>query len=420
MIQEAACVFLVTTLTIFAYIKLRYPFWNLQPVYHKYDLWNLFCSEPYSPYKYRPVKTKFCDEQHIKTMSYVDCSREQKQQLVDLLQCFYIPTDRILHTILKKDLDVYLNGANEPAYISFYIEDEYLPIGNLSEETIRLITKPIGCITSRPFQLLIRPTLREPIYTKLSVYFIDYLCVDRDHETKSLEINRKLLQTHEYNQRTKNPSIAISIIKSETNLFDGVVPLFRYNVATFALRDMNVQPMPPHFQVVRIYKENMDVLTDFLHMQANLMNVFPFDLCVLPELGTIVAAIRKQLLYAFCIQRENIVYSIYFIKNARLRYEDVDGNTLHCIGSVMNYQMSPEDIGKLFFLGLLHSLKDILREKPSFKMILFDDMGHNRTLLRFWRERNTELILNNAAYYAFNWVVPHSSFSAERCFVLQI
>jgi len=314
-----------------------------------------------------------------------------------------------LNTIQRKDLDTYFGGANETPYVSFYVEDELL-------DPMTKVKKSVACITSRFIQVLVRPTFQEPKYKEMPVYFIDYVCVDRDHENRRLDICRKLLQTHEYYQRVHNPSIQISFIKSESSLFEGVVPLFTYTTSTFSLRNLFFQPLPPHFQMVRVYKENMDVLIDFLHMQKNLSNTtFPFDLFLLSDIGSMVAAIQKQLLYVCCIQRNNIVYGIYFIKNARLRYEDVDGNTLHCIGSVMNYVISKEDYGRLFYLGLLHSLRLILREKPSFKIILFDELGHNQILLRFWRERHTELNKHTVAYYSFNWVVPRSPFSAERC-----
>uniref|UniRef100_A0A6C0I5J6 Glycylpeptide N-tetradecanoyltransferase n=1 Tax=viral metagenome TaxID=1070528 RepID=A0A6C0I5J6_9ZZZZ len=401
-----------------AMIKLRYPFWNRQPVYHSYDLWNKLYSQPYSPYQNGPVKTKYYDNLNVLTLSYSDMTNKQKKDLTNLLQCYYIPSDSILNTIQRKDLGVYFGGVNEPAYISFYTQDELAnKDGNFS--TTKL---PVACITSRFAQLLVRPTMTEEKYTCLPIYFIDHVCVDRDHENQRVDISRKLLQTHEYNQRINNVSIYISLIKSETNLFDGVVPLFTYTMSTFALRPQTVQALPPHFQIVRIYKENMDVLTDFLHMQKNLTtgSTFPFDLFLVSDLDTIIAAIQAQLLYACCIQRSNIVYGIYFIKNARLRYEEADGNTLHCIGSVMNYVISKEDYGKLFYLGFLHSLGLILREKPSFNTILFDELGHNELLLQFWRERHTELEKCQTAYYSYNWIVPKSPFLTDRCAVILI
>ena len=62
-----------------------------------------------------------------------------------------------------------------------------------------------------------KSTLHEFHYEKLSIYFIDYLCIHRQEKQK--ELNRKLLQTHEYNQRLFNPNIKVSLIKKEMDFF---------------------------------------------------------------------------------------------------------------------------------------------------------------------------------------------------------
>ena len=56
---------------IFAYIKLRYPFWNLQPVYHTYDFWRMIYREPFFIYK-KAISTKFVDLNSINTVIYED------------------------------------------------------------------------------------------------------------------------------------------------------------------------------------------------------------------------------------------------------------------------------------------------------------------------------------------------------------
>ena len=73
------------TLVLLAYIKIKYPFWNIQPVFHSYDYWRFFYSIPYIVYKYRPVKTKYCDFQQIETTNYSDCSLTIKNKLINLI-----------------------------------------------------------------------------------------------------------------------------------------------------------------------------------------------------------------------------------------------------------------------------------------------------------------------------------------------
>ena len=199
-------------LVLFAYIKIRYPFWNNQPVFHSYDYWRFFYNIPYVVYKYRPVKTKYCDFHQIETVPYIECSHFVKQNVINLLQCYYIPSEKILHTITENEIDSILTGTNEPCYVSTFNEKI---IQTNEEQGASILVNPesIGCITSRPYKMFYRPTLTEQVYASDLLYFIDYLCVKRERDAKKL--NRVLLQTHEYNQRTKNPDILISLIKKE-------------------------------------------------------------------------------------------------------------------------------------------------------------------------------------------------------------
>jgi len=397
-----------TALVLFAYIKLKYPFWNIQPVFHVYDYWRYFYTLPFIVFPYRPIKTKFCDFRQVLTLSYLEASSEQRKQFTDLLQCYFYDTDRIFNTMLKEDIHAYFGGANDPPFLSFYVPDYGNP------------HKPMACISSRSMSFYYRPGPTEEVYTKQPVYIIDYLCVSRDLVNKKREISRKLLQTHEYNQRIRNPSITVSLIKAEVELFDGVVPLFQYVTCTYQLRSTtHIPPLPTHFQVVEIYKENLDILSEFLYTQSHLdfrKEPCEHDIFVVPDMGVLISLIRRRLLYIYCIQREGTIYGMYFIKNAKIRYEDIDGNTLHLVGSILDYRH--QDRGELHYVGLLHSLRQIIHKKPSFKMFLIDELGHNKMLTNYWRNAHTPLFKNDAAIYLYNMIYPRSPIPAERCFFL--
>lgn len=357
------------------------------------------------------MKTKYCDFIKVKTKSYFDVTDEEKDEMTNLLQCYYISTDRIFHTIVKKDIDSYFEGSTEPPMVSFYKDSI------ISDKLDTYIFPTQGIITSRSIRFFHRPTLSEPIYTEIPIYYIDSLCIHRCE--KKTEISRKLLQTHEYNQRIKNPNITISLIKAEVELFDGMIPLFQYHVYTYHLRNIFFPALPPKFQLVQIYKNNLDILTDLLYKQSHsdfTKEKCQFDICFIPDMGLLISLIRRRLLYVYCVQREGNIFGIYFIKNAKLRYEDVDGNTLQLIASIMTYEGS--DMGQLFYLGFLHSLQQIIKKRPSFKMLLIDDIGHNQVLNSRWREKHSPIFNNNAAYYLFNMIFPCSPIESSRCLVL--
>lgn len=434
MIQIFIAVTFFTFLVIFAYIKLKYPFWNNQPMFHIYDYWRYFYRFPFVVYPSRPMKTKFCDFQRIKTVPYLEAKDEEKNEFTNLLQCYYISTERIFHTVVRKDIDAYFSGSKEPPFISLYKEpgeprfppdpppllpsvtsNPHLLIGGGSGGNLG---SP-GCIASRSVQFFFRPTLSEQVYTQTPIYYIDSLCVHRGIEKRKTEISRKLLQTHEYNQRVQNPNITVSVIKAEIQLFDGMVPLFQYDVYTYNLRNLFFEPLPRFFQLTQLYKENLEILTEFLYTQTHpdfSKEKCDFDICLIPDVGTLISLIKRRLLYVYTVHRNGNIYGIYFIKNAKLRYEDVDGNTLQLIGSIMTYEGN--DGGALFYSGFLHTLQHIIKKKPSYKMLLIDDIGHNQIITSYWRKKNTPIFKNDAAYYLFNMIFPCSPILSSRCLVL--
>jgi hypothetical protein len=307
-----------------------------------------------------------------------------------------------------------MSGHNEPTYVSFFNEKHYNKLetsGNNIE--IVLSETPIGCITSRPTKVFFRPTLTEEFYTESIVYYIDFLCVNRAKDVKS--ISRKLLQTHEYNQRKKNPNIKVSIIKKEIELFAGVVPCVKFNTQTFYLRNINFGSLPPHFQVVRVLKENIEMLSDFIYIQThtNLKETGFFDFFVIPDVGSLSGLIKSNLLYVYVLKSGEQVYGIYFIKDIKTQFEDIDGDTLEVIASVSNSNNS-----ELFYLGFLHSLQLIIKDRKSYKMILIDGIGHNLQLLDYWREKHSPIFDNPTAYYLFNYVYPRTPLDPNRCFFL--
>jgi hypothetical protein len=420
MIQYILLSSTIVFLSIFAYIKIKYPFWNNQPVYHTYDIWRTYYRCPFIIHTAKPVKTKFCDFSNIKTVEYLEISDFEKSSLIDLLQCYYIPTEEIIHNIKKEDIDAYLTGQLHSSYVSLYIDLEYQILRNgLEPEDIKPIPKPVGCITSRSLVFLYIDPDKPNIYEELPIYYIEFLAVNREKEAAC--ISRKLLQTHEYHQRLHNIKINVSIIKKEIELFNGVIPLIQYPTYLFSLRNIHFPPIPMHHEVLQITTENIDVLLDFLHIQKNIdtfFNPFAFDILIFPDIGNIIALIKQRLLFVFCLRQGENIYAMYFIKDAKtqyekLNYEDIENNTLQACASISNCESN-----ELFFLGYLHALRQIIEKNKKFRMILMEIIGHNCFLYKYWREKHTPIFKNDTAYYLFNMIYPSSPNRPEKTFIL--
>lgn len=186
-------------LFLFAYIKIRYPFWNMQPVFHSYDYWRYFARTPFQIQYGKSLKTKYTTPKTVKTYSFLDISEKQLAQFVDLLQCHYISSEHILTMVDKQTIQTYLTGQGQSSYVSFFQEDSYTAINCQDPSSISILdilATPtlIGCISSRPVRLFIWDQ-SNVIHDKMAYYW-DHLCVHREFQTKNL--GRNLIQTLEY------------------------------------------------------------------------------------------------------------------------------------------------------------------------------------------------------------------------------
>ena len=400
------------TLVFLAYIKIKYPFWNNQPVFHSYDYWRFFYSIPYVVYKYRPIKTKYCDFQQIETTNYGDCSLAIKNKLVNLLQCYYIPSELILHTVSVNEIDTIFTGINEASYISLFY-DKIIQNKGEQAPNILINPEPSGCVTSRACKMFYRPTLSEPIYTSDLIYFIDYLCIDRERDRT--KISRLLLQTHEYNQRINNPTVLISLLKKEIDLFEGIIPLVKYNTLTYHIPAIQTHKLPPEFRIVPIGSSNINILTDYLynltHISYNNTESL-FDMCILHDTSYYLSQIKAGIVHIYCLQHREHVYGIYFFKNTYNEYENIEGNMLMFSASIKNTNNTD-----VFYVGFLNSMKHLLKGNKKYKMLMIENIGHNETVLQYWDLYNKQIFNTNTAYYLYNFIYPSSPLLSNRTFI---
>ena len=426
-------VFLIILLLMTAaYIKIRHPFWNIQPVFHTYDYWRYLYTTPFIIRRdIIPMKHKFCDKVQVHTFPYLETTAIQRTQCIDLLRCYYIGSDRVLYTITEPILTGFMTGHSEPTYISFYKEKQYVIEPSNDSSDLESVTRvkdssdlesvivPVGCIASRPLKLCFLENTVIMNYKQIPAYYLDFICSHRDYKKKN--ISRNLIQTHEYNQRIANPNIHVSIFKKETDLCEGIVPLTKYRTYLFYLQNLKMRKLPAHTHVNRVLSKNINALVDFLNGLTvdgrNASNPALFQFCGFSDIGMLTNLINQNQLYVYCLKMGGTICAYYFLKNANTQYEDLSGvndcDTLQFAASFSNTQS--DDV---FYLGFLHVLKDILKTKKTFKMLLFEDISHNSKILVKWLYQNKIIMENDSAYYLYNMVVPRAPLSQSSCFFL--
>jgi len=379
---------------IFVYIKIRYPFWNTQPVLHTYNMFRrIFTRSSHVIQKY-PYKTRWHDTNRaIQTLDVTRMTDDDKRAVAEFLQTHYLTTDRLLFTITAPMIGLYLEGPNAPSFVSIHRELD----GHIT-----------GITTSR---LLHIHAARTTLDSSLSVYYSDLFCVHRESEPKR-HIAETLFQTHEYNVRIHQPSIPVSLFKKEGDLCDGVVPLLEYTTSSFYLRNLALRPLPPHFQMARVAKQNGDLLHDFYHMFSTSSGSDPglFEVCLLPEVGHFRSLlVAPNTMYMFCLKAGGHIYGIYVFRNAQTHYEDIEGDTLELVASVQN-----TDSADLFLGGFSHALRAIIKEHRQYKMLVVSSVGHNQRILREWTAYHSAVLETPCALYLYNYVWTDSPRDSEK------
>lgn len=406
---------------IYIYIKLKYPFWNTQPVYHTYDFWRGWYSEPFLIQSGYPTKTRFCNFEKIKTIHYLELSDIEKKNTVNLIQSYSIPDESAIHMFNLGNLDTYMTGQSYTSFISLYFEETFIPLPKsltmdplITDQTIiDNIRNPIGCITSRAVHLYMDNIDH-------MIYFLDFITVNREKNEINLNISRELIQTHEYNQRKKNMDTYItekkvpiqkSIFKKEVGLSEGVIPLVSYTSSLCYIHNERLRKLPPHFILVPIHRRNIQLLLDFIDISKTKYKCFG-----IPEVPNLLELIHSNIIKVFIIQKGSEIYSVYFFRDSRTQFENKGALLILC-GSIRNTRSID-----LFYMGFLHALRNILKQTNIFKILLIERISQNNEIYeRYINKIVNPLKLigeNQSAYYLYNYVIPKQPFSAESCFIV--
>ena len=385
----------------FIYIHVAYPFWVHMPVSHTYDLHHRFFNSNISVLQQYPYKNKWISQKEVKTISYHDSTDACKTEVLDQLNCNYIPSDSILFTIEKKHLDVLFSGHFDTPFITTY----YSSIGPLGKTT----NKSLGCIASYPVRILYRQE-------KTSANFMVFLACDRENPIKK-EITRNLIATHEYNSRNRVTDIKISILKKHTGSCEGVRPLLTFSTHLFYIDHLK-KGSTNTMQVEQVYRQNWSLMQDIADLLPQM-----FEFCAYMDIGALKARVDAGQLWIFCIKNGRDIIAAYFIEDAMMLYEKVNdygGKTLNLVASMCN--MKKKSKGNMninvFVKGFAECLAMIHKQNRDYAMLLMDDVGHNQILVKEMVPTGTlEIVKTTGAYYMINGFVKEPV-NANRTFML--
>lgn len=377
-------------LLVYVCIRLLYPFWSWQPVYHKYDIWRFFQSEPYIIHETIPTVNKYYNPRSIITSPFLNTNEDEQRKMISFLQSNYTVSENVIYIMSLSYLQTLLSGHSKQIMVSIQRSPEKLPFVDIW----------LGLMLSYPVQM---------VYNKNSITANYWHTVCTDKFVKQKHSTRELIQTHERKCRNAMVDVKASLFKKEIYLCDGVVPtlsLYSYTYILPVPKDVDL-PKSIAFQRVANQKYDNDIIVEFIESLTT-----EFQWAVYPSLPYMNQMLKKEYWFMYMlVDTENKPIAYYVFKHTCVFYEEADGYALQLVGTLQKCSQF------VFQLGFMKSLHDIIttsnKRDIHYKMLWADSISHNTQL-----DLGQPVFTNPTAYYTYNMVYPKSPLYPNMAFVL--
>ena len=407
----ALAALIVAYLLARAYIKVKYPFWSVQPVMHVYDVYSWFFKRGIIRPEL-PAKNKFCDFKRVETRPFDKVTDLLITDFVHMIQTHFLTNKGNTFSPRKNNIVPYFIGHGTPSYWSFYWEKEHLMLN--AESKVIDHNKLLGVISGRPLHVTI---YRSGERAGFDVYYIDYLCVDKGHRAKG--IAPTLIQTHEYNQSVLNTSIQVSLFKREGTL-TGIVPLCVYDTYIFSMAGW-CEPIAQNaaITVIPCGKENMKYLLP-LFSRDNL-----YDIVIAPSVGNMIELVQTENIFIYMMIYGDEVVGAYFFKNpcvtiqqgesAITCYASIYDNAASCI---QHNKASRAQWADHFVHCFKIALSAVLKKgsKNPYKYCIIENIGSNSLIVKNLLLKNVPIAISPTAYFFYNFAYP--TFNPKNVLIL--
>lgn len=379
---------------IYLYIKWKYGFWFLQPVYHAYNI-NYMFYPPGIINHHLPQKNKYTNFKNIETFLYSEISSIKLNKFVNLIKYNYLQNKDNIFSPQLENINPYFQSHNSKSFISFYNEDNVMID---SKNNIVTDTKIIGIMTTRPVHIIINNGNKD---AKFDAYYVDYLCVDKNFRKKG--IAPQIIQTHHYNQSYLNKNIVVSLFKRENNL-TGIVPLCVYSTYGFSV---NKWSKPIHldamYKLLEINAQNFHFLSDFIHLNNN-----KFDIIINTEYTNIIQLIKTKNIFVYVIIVNDKIVCAYFYRKTCIHY-DKNMEVLSCFASINDCE------DNIFIRGFKISFWKTAADN-YFGFAAIENISHNNIIINNLLLKNKPIIISPTAYFFYNFA--YNTFKPQNVLII--
>jgi hypothetical protein len=409
-IQSICAIIVLLLIIFFIYIRIKFRFWALQPVFHFYDLYYWVANIGIIQEEL-PSKNRYTNFKNIKTISYDILNEQNIKDFVWLIQLNYLRNKENKFAPQKENIVPYFKGHNHKSFWSFFTEPTLLLDSKtnttISDETL------IAVITGRPLHITFyNKNISNKIKGELDVYYIDYLCVDKLHRKKN--IAPQLIQTHEYNQSHLNRKIFVSLFKREEEL-TGIIPLTVYKTYCFNMRNWNKPPgLNAKIQLLNGDKQNIYYLYNFIN---ELTKKSKWDLTVLPAMSNLMELVTSENLFIKMLVYNGEIIAAYIFKKT-CTFIEKDKEIISCIASFFDSSfIKKEEFIQGFKIALWSIIENKENKEPNkFGYLIVEDVSDNNNIIENIKIKTHPVAVSPTAYFFYNFA--HNPFKSNRILIV--
>lgn len=310
-----AVIFIILAFTVF--IKVKFPFWSSQPVFHIYDL-KYYLAPCGIINEAIPEKTKYYDATiDVKKIQDATATRLENQ-VIPFIQTHYLKTSEASFSPKKENILPYFSGHNSPCHLSTWTTSSPLihPSGKVTVDN-----NVSACMTTRPVYGEIYDNNGTVIAPKFEINYVDYLCVSSEKRRQG--IAPKIIYTHNYSIQCEKHRVPVSLFKREDEV-TGIIPLCLYQCVCFDMEAWTTLPDIPanNGTIVNCEYRNYYLVEDFIKQ-----NKTRFNACITPSLGNMMSLIKSENIYVYMLlDTTQQIKSVYFFRNTCMEYDDGENN----------------------------------------------------------------------------------------------
>ena len=389
------------------YIKVKFKFWSIQPVFHVYDF--LYWIYPIGLVQRElPEPNKYVNYVNISVENADTISDVTMKRVCNFIQSFYLRKNTNVNYIpTHGSITDYFKCSNHPSYISTY-KNTINSVSTSSKNTgdsIYNLDELIGVFTARPLLITLKGNSGFPLY------YCDNLCIHPSYRKKG--IAPKLIQTQYYKLRRLNKNINTFLFKREGEL-TAIVPLVAYHSIVYSSQDIianNKNKKNHSINLLEITEKNVFLLTQLL-TDCKII----FDCIIVPELGTLVNLLKTNNIFIYGIISNNSLVACYVFKYQYLIYNENE-HTIDCIASIN----ALKDNNGLFYSGFKLSLCSVIKKSLELnrpiKRFLIENTSHKHIIVDYLNAIiPSPYFKSPCAFFLYNYISYTKQPSS--CFIL--